>query len=1176
MPFLTLFYRLILRPLREEPLRTLLTVAAVALGVAAVLAIELAGEAATGSFHASMETLASDVDFEITAVGGLSPESLTRLAALPYALKLHPRIEDYAVMEDGHTVPLLGVDLLSESLPDGDFSKPSAQDFSKDDSVWAGAGLGLKSGDRVKLIVNDREAEVTVRGVLGEKSAEFLLMDLAQATRVLNRKGPLDRILVQVPAGPEEWESILHQALPEGTTISPAGTRTEENKKMLGAFRWNLRILSYIALTVGAFLIYNTISVSVVRRRVEIGILRALGATRAAVLLAFLGEAASFGLLGALGGIALGRFMAEGAVKLVSLTVQQLYVSSRPGPVVLSWETALLALIIGVGVSLLSAFSLAWEASQVSPVEAMSRGRREYEVQMHRWRGLMIAALLAVSAWIAARQGPIGGKPIFGYLSALLLIAASALAIPALISGLSAASAGILRQVFGVEALLATRSLAGSLRRTSVLVGALSTAIAMLTAVGIMVGSFRETVAVWMDDTLQADLYLSPALPAGADRNPTMPSDILGQLQALREVEAVDSFRAYQISYGGLPVTLGAGDIKISSAFRHRPSATGKAPQEVFEQLVGRDAVMVSEPFANKHRVSPGDTLMLPLGGKEIPFRVADIYYDYTNERGYIVMDRATLLKYLPDTGVSNIAVYLKPGVSLEDGRRAVETSLRGHKLLIMSNRSIRQQALDIFDRTFAITYALEAIAVFVAVLGVGGALLALVIDRRREFGLLRFLGCSKIQVRRMMLFEAGLLGLFANIAGLVLGLFLSLLLIKVINKQSFGWTIQFHWPVEILLAALTVVYGATIVAGLYPARIAYAVGTPLRWCMKSRLAACLVIVNLLSATSPYRVALPGYRYEFPRDHFNHPDFQTEWWYYTGNLKTAEGRHFGFELTFFRVGVDRDSKPAGVWDVRDVWMAHLALSDLEGNRFLHTERFNRSGAGIAGADLAQARVWNGNWQTQWDRSDFKSQTLSAFDEKFSFELQLRTEKPPVIHGANGVSQKSEGEGHASHYISFTRLITNGTVELEGKKYNVTGLSWMDHEFFTEQLSSEQTGWDWFSLQFDDGTELMLFRLRRKDGSADPYSAGTYVDRQGHATALGHGAFTAIPGKQWTIYPIEWKLKVPSLGIDVSISTRLPQQQLTGRVTYWEGAIEVIGARQGVGYLEMTRDVKLRM
>jgi putative ABC transport system permease protein len=832
MSFLTLFYRLILRPLREEPLRTLLTVVAVALGVAAVLAIELAGGAAAGSFHSSMDTLTGGADFEVTAMGGVPPEVLTKLALLPYALKLRPRIEDYVVLA-GRVVPLLGVDMLAEALPALEKTSDSkeamapdassAEEFSKDESVWAGSDLGLKVGDRVRLIANEHEVEVVVRGVLGESSGEALIMDLGQATRLLHRTGNVDRILIQVPkdSATEPWKDVFHAALPEGISVAPEGTRTEENRKMLGAFRSNLRILSYIALTVGAFLIYNTISVSVVRRRVEIGILRALGATRGAVLASFLGEAVSFGILGAAGGIVLGRFLAEGAVKLVSLTVQQLYVSSRPGQIALTWEIAALALMVGIVVSLASSFAPALEASQVAPTEAMSRGRREHEAHVNRARGLLGAAALCGIAWIAARQAPVGGKPLFGYLSAAILIAASALAIPALVSFLSNLTAPILGRLLGVEALLASRSLAASLRRTSVLVGALSTAIAMLAAVGIMVGSFRETIAVWMDDTLQADLYLSPAVPPGADRNPTMPVQLLDQIRALPVVQAVDCFRAYEVYYDGLPITLGSGDVKVSAGFRHRPSATGASAQEVYKRLVGHDAVMVSEPFADKHRTRPGDTLVLPLGGREIPFTVADIYYDYSNERGYLVMDRATLLKYLPDPDVSNIAVYLKPGVSIDDGKRALDEALRGHRLLIYSNRSIRQQAMNIFDRTFAITYALEAIAVFVAVMGVGGALLALVIDRRREFGLLRFLGASKNQIRGMILIEAGLLGILANVAGLILGFVLSELLIRVINKQSFGWTIQFHLPVAVLLGALTVVYVATVVAGLYPARIA-------------------------------------------------------------------------------------------------------------------------------------------------------------------------------------------------------------------------------------------------------------------------------------------------------------------------------------------------------------------
>jgi len=336
-----------------------------------------------------------------------------------------------------------------------------------------------------------------------------------------------------------------------------------------------------------------------------------------------------------------------------------------------------------------------------------------------------------------------------------------------------------------------------------------------------MVGSFRQTVLLWMEDRLQADLYLRPAAPAGADRHPTLAPEIADRLKNLPEVAAIDQFRAYEISYQGLPATLGGGDARITGRYGRRPFLSGARPADVFAQLPGRDNVIVSEPFANKHGVRRGDTLGLFVGGRRVRFRVIDIYGDYSNERGYVVMDRGTLLKYLPDPAPSNVAVYLRPGIPLEQGRRAVETALGTHRVMVFTNRSLRAEAIRVFDRTFAITYALEAVAVFVAVMGVAGALLALVIDRRREFGLLRFLGGATGQIRRIILFEAGLLGLLANIAGIALGFWLSLLLIFVINRQSFGWTIQFHWPVTVLVSALSIVYAATLLAALYPSKVA-------------------------------------------------------------------------------------------------------------------------------------------------------------------------------------------------------------------------------------------------------------------------------------------------------------------------------------------------------------------
>jgi predicted secreted hydrolase len=348
------------------------------------------------------------------------------------------------------------------------------------------------------------------------------------------------------------------------------------------------------------------------------------------------------------------------------------------------------------------------------------------------------------------------------------------------------------------------------------------------------------------------------------------------------------------------------------------------------------------------------------------------------------------------------------------------------------------------------------------------------------------------------------------------------------------------------------------------------------------KIAVLAICAFTLAAQTPYKIAAPGYRYEFPRDYFNHPEFQTEWWYYTGNLTATDGHRFGFELTFFRQGINRESGNGGTWDVRDLYLAHLALSDLDGHVFYHVERTNRAGPGIAGADQHQGRIWNGNWKITWNKDD---QTLEAIAEQFSLDLALHSQKPPVIHGENGVSQKSESPGHASHYISLTRLQTTGIVVLHGTPYAISGFSWMDHEFFTQQLEKDQVGWDWFSLQLDDDTELMLFRIRRKDSSIDPYFAGTYIDSGGHSTHLSKQDFSLVPeDESWkssitgAVYPIRWRIAVPKLKIDLEATTLLKSQELSGKSqlipNYWEGAIDLKGHRDGAvvtgaGYLEMT-------
>jgi putative ABC transport system permease protein len=834
MPSVRLFYRLIVRPLLREPWRAALTVFAVALGVSVVLAIELAGNAAAGSFRSSLETLSGNTNLEVTAAGGIPEQTVATLERLPYPLQLHARVEDYATVSDSaQTLPLIGLDLISESNNDSPQSRAfdtvdaeNALQYLNDmNSVWVGSRLGYKPGGRIRLLVNDHTREYVVRGIFNDQNegVSAIVMDIATAQRELGRIGRVDRVLLKVPDEPsiEEWQRRIRDALPSGIEVRHEGSGTAENRKMLSAFRWNLRVLSYVALVVGAFLIYNTISVSVVRRRPEIGIVRALGATRGVVLLAFLGEAACFGVAGSLLALPLGRALASIAVRLLSMTVESLYVSSTPGSAALNLPSAILGVMIGIAVAVVSALSPAREASLVSPVEAMARARREYIARVHKTRDLGIALAMALAAGLASRMPAIEGKPFFGYLSAILLMGASVFAIPAFVDRLSTLSSNLLGRCFGVEALLASRSLAGSLRRTSVLVGALATAIAMMTAVGIMVGSFRQTIVVWMNDQLPADLYLRPAGDESADRHPTISPEFVDALAKLPGVAAVDRYRAYEISYQGLPATLAGADLQVMRDFRSSDFVSGRAPDKVLDEMRSRDAAIISEPFSNKHRVHAGQAIKVPLGGRNVSLRIVDVYYDYASERGVIVIDRETLLRYLPDPAPSNLAVYVQQGANVDAVRQEIEFAAAGRNVLVFTDRDLRREAIRIFDRTFAITYALEAVAIFVAVMGIGGALLALVIDRRREFGLLRFMGAAAGQLRKIILVEAGLLGVLANLVGLGLGFLLSLVLIFVINKQSFGWTIQFHWPVAVLVGALSAVYAATVVAGLYPARLA-------------------------------------------------------------------------------------------------------------------------------------------------------------------------------------------------------------------------------------------------------------------------------------------------------------------------------------------------------------------
>ncbi len=327
-------------------------------------------------------------------------------------------------------------------------------------------------------------------------------------------------------------------------------------------------------------------------------------------------------------------------------------------------------------------------------------------------------------------------------------------------------------------------------------------------------------------------------------------------------------------------------------------------------------------------------------------------------------------------------------------------------------------------------------------------------------------------------------------------------------------------------------------------------------------------------------VAAPR-RFDFPRDHAAHEDYRLEWWYYTGNLAAGDGRPFGFELTFFRAGVDREPVNPSRWAVRDLYIAHFAISDISRGRFHFFERLRRGGIGWAGASTDRLHVWIDQWQVRLEGDDH---LLEAGDGDFALALRLSPRKPPVLQGDAGLSQKGPSEGNASYYYSITRMETTGSITAGGRALPVTGWSWMDREFSSSFLETGQQGWDWMSIQLDGDRELMIYQIRRPDGAADVYSSGTIIDAEGRTERLRADQFQLIPGRRWRSprsgaeYPVEWTVRAPGKNVDLRVRAALSQQEMNTMtsigIPYWEGAILVEGTWSGTpttgrGYLEMT-------
>jgi len=857
-----LFRHFILRPLAGDKVRTATTVIGVALGIAVVIAIQLTNASSIRGFETALETVAGRTAVEIIGAGtGIAESRLRELSWLREFGVVSPVIEGSAalVVGDARTltsrrqmeaVKVLGIDILRDqpfrdyqlleleidepkgSSPPEYTTQQFLQILTDERSVVIteklAKGRGYQIGGELRLMIGDRVLPFVVRGYLKDEGparvldGNFILMDIAAAQLAFDRLGRIDRLDVLLPDGADLQRSLgeIASRLPAALSAQRPSRRGEQVETMLAAFHANLTALSWIALIVGLFLVYNTVTISVVARRQEIGTLRALGVTRRKVLWLFLGEAAALAVAGIALGLGLARLLADAAVTLTSRTVSTLYIAAVAAPPDMNGGHVWTAIAIGLPLSLVAAAIPALEASRVPPTAAM-RGHDTLEMRTG-WRPatLVLPGLFLAAAYGLALLPPIGRRPLFAYASSFALVIGAAFLVPAIMFGLARLGRVLLRRQLGVEGLLAHANLTSAIPRLSISVAALAVSLSMMVAIAVMIGSFRDTVVYWVGQTLRADLFIGPGIRPTVGSEQTISEDVIATLSRHPDVVVMDRFRNVDLVYDGNLAVLGAGSFEV---VLQQGSLLFKSPADARARLraaVGRDEVIVSEPFSMRYGRRDGDVIEIPTPQGPRRFRIAAVYYDYASDRGVVVMDRGTFANYFGELPPSGVAVYLRDGADPERVRTEMLEMLDdGHRAFIYSNRTLRAEILNVFDSTFAITYALELIAIAVAMLGVAGTLLTLVLERRRDLSLLRLTGADRRQVRRMVIIEAALIGGVSQGIGLAVGFALSMVLIYVINVQSFGWTIQFHLPTAFLMQASIAVVIATSIAGIYPAR---------------------------------------------------------------------------------------------------------------------------------------------------------------------------------------------------------------------------------------------------------------------------------------------------------------------------------------------------------------------
>jgi putative ABC transport system permease protein len=831
-------WRLAWRRIQKNALQYVLLILGVALGVAMMVSIDLANGSAQRAFELSTDAITGHATHRIVAVSPTGiDESLYTQLRREVRVTSAPIVEGYVSAKELGSQPLrlVGVDLFAEPPFRNYFEEKQSQAatggtafLTQPNTLILSQDLakqyGIGAGDSITLDLAGKDLHAHVVGLLKPANnitrnalSSILFADIASAQDILGMVNHLSYIDLILHDTAEQ--AAIEAILPEGVKLETAEAQKNAIQQMTAAFKLNLTALSLLALVVGMFLIYNTVTFSVIQRRPLFGILRCLGVTPGQLFILILSEATVFSLIGSTLGLGLGILLGRGIVGLITQSINDFYFVVNVQSVSINPWSLVKGLAVGIAASIFASVIPAIEAMRTSPQTTLQRSSLESQVRrLLPWLVLAWAVFTLLGIGLL-RIGAGGLILAFAGLFAILL--GAALLTPPVTAFFMETLTTVGNTIFGIIGRLAIRDILRSLSRTSVAIAALMVAVSVIVGVSIMVGSFRVTVVQWLDQTLQADIYITPPATTANRVLGKLSPDVVAEIKKQEDWEDV-------VTYNETETTVKEFNRRVKLISADGDVSHGKRPYSwqrhrgvnPWEGLEAGEGVIVSEALLLKENISTPPTeitIETPVGWRSFP--VLAVFYDYSNDRGTVLLDNDIYINLWNDDNIASIGLFLKPGEKIEDVVTAIKQRFQGKQdLLVQSNQTLRQGSLEIFDRTFAITDALRLLAVVVAFIGVLSALMSLQLERSRETGILRANGMTPQQLWFMTFIETGLMGATSGILAMPLGYVLAWILIYVINVRSFGWTLQMQLQPGYFLQAFGVAVVAALLAGVYPA----------------------------------------------------------------------------------------------------------------------------------------------------------------------------------------------------------------------------------------------------------------------------------------------------------------------------------------------------------------------